>query len=122
MAVFDETEAPGAVPSLRLLLTGLDNAYRLDFSADGRFLIVETFPSQNGQTQQVGVWDLSGDWLHTLAGESGTQLEAQACAAAAIERPDGAAFTREERITWIGPKGVQPCSRYGRGSDVRQKP
>jgi hypothetical protein len=114
LAVFDVTEGAGTVPAPRLLLSGLDNAYRLDFSGDGRFAVVQTFPGPDRRTQQVAVWDLGAAWSGIVSGGSLALLKAQACTAAAIERPDGAAFSRDEQITWIGPNGAQPCRHEGR--------
>lgn len=113
LAVFDVAEGTSTVPTPRLLRTGLDNAYRLDFSTDGRFVVIETFPGpqQVGvPTQQFGVWDLGEDWKNELGTDPIPQLSVQACSAASFERPDGAAFTRDELVTWVGANGVQPCA------------
>lgn len=98
------------------LLTGQDNAMRLNFSSDGRFAMIWLLDPERRMSgteermQQVRVWDLSEDWHNSIAGAKRAQLIALACQTAARE-PGGKNFTPDETITWIGTGATQPCSQ-----------
>jgi hypothetical protein len=101
--------APSRRPDL--LLAGMENVYRIDFSRDGRFLFAQSF-TRIGGTRMVyaRVWDLTKAWDATItqAINNRTFLQRLVCHIAAIE-PDGDHFTNNELKTEIGEGWEQPC-------------
>ena len=91
------------------LLSGLNGAFRLKFSRDGSFLILQQMQWPE-RMQQVRIWDLRPQWPETIrAARDDATLTKLACDRADIE-PAGRTFRADERITWIGSAAPEPCA------------
>jgi hypothetical protein len=90
-----------------LLLAGMENVYRIEFSRDGRFLFAQAFAGRGRMYARV--WDLTKVWEATITNaiENRPSLRELVCHIASIE-PNGDQFTFNELIE-IGKKWGQPC-------------
>ncbi len=91
-----------------LLLAGMENVYRIDFSRDGRFLFALSYAGFGKVYARV--WDLKRNWNTTVANAIANDLSLQklVCHVAGIE-PEGDRFTENEQKTEIGENWAQPC-------------
>ena len=97
------TETRPAMP----LLSGVNGARRLDFSRDGRFLVLQQYAGGGGMLQ-VRVWDLAGERERQVEAMDTPALRREACRIAALD-DRGSSLSEAEKITWTGPNAAQPC-------------
>jgi hypothetical protein len=101
---------PGQALSERpsLLLAGMENVYRIEFSRDSRFLFAQSYAGFGRVYARV--WDLTRAWDATIskAIDQPASLRDLVCHVAGIE-PDGDRFTTNELKTEIGEQWSQPC-------------
>jgi hypothetical protein len=95
-------------PKPLLPALALDSITRLEFSANGRFLIAV---AQNGFQDPLSyrVWDLSNDHKSDIDALDERELRKAACASATLEGSDQ--FTAAESQNWFSAIPSQPCSR-----------
>jgi hypothetical protein len=86
------------------ILTGLDNAVKLQFSRDGRFLILIQ-QSWGASQAKVRVWEIN-EGLDRIPG--GQELVAEACRIARQENGQ-AALEEGESLQWFGENRRSPC-------------
>jgi hypothetical protein len=92
------------------LVTGLDNAVKLQFSRNGDYLTAVQLSWGSINLGQLRLWNLAGDRALPSGGD---ELVKEACRVAAQE-PGGARFTPEEVDIWFGDKRPvqQPCEKW----------
>ena len=103
VAVADEAEAGGALIARAdgPLLSGLDGAYRLNFSSNGRFLMLKR--QVFGGKPSLRIWDLA-----VGRGTAPADLSALACRDAKVD-PRGSALSNTERPALFQDAIPQPC-------------
>jgi hypothetical protein len=130
-AIKANLSAPDAVAALSdsQLLTGpvdLENAHRLSFSPDGRYLTLVLRPrmpttADRRDPMRYLVWDLNRSKAD-LAKLSDEQLQDEACAVARLDRTVdpkklGSLLTEAEEFTWFDG-WTAPCPQLSQGPDV----
>jgi hypothetical protein len=101
-AVLDSGPASGP-PRSRTFLSGANGARELNFSKDGRFLILQHYASPG---LHVRVWDLDDARAREVAAMDMVRLREEACRIAAFESNR---LSDTEKITWTRPNAPQPC-------------
>jgi hypothetical protein len=106
-AVLEGPAGEGAVGRRLLgdkpLLTGVDNASRLNFSKDGHFLTVQ---QRTGGRTQVRIFDLTNRRAESIP-KSGRELRDLACDTAEFQ--GSRQLNSLEMTIWLGGQGRQPC-------------
>jgi hypothetical protein len=130
-AIKTQLSVPDAVAVLSdsQLLTGpvdLENAYRLSFSSDGRYLTLvlrPRMPTMAGRRDPMRylVWDLNRSRVD-FAKLSDEQLRDEACAVARLDRMVDAEsmvglLTKAEKFIWFDGWAT-PCAQQSQGLDV----
>jgi hypothetical protein len=113
---------PGrALSELRLLRTGMENPYRIEFSRNGRFLFAQTHAGLGRVSARI--WDIGDSseesdasaitWKNAVgkAVREEHLLRQLVCHVASIEGPQGDQLSPEELRTW--GINTQPCPKPG---------
>jgi hypothetical protein len=96
---------PGRAPLL---------ANRMDFSADGRFLIMQVLNFPEKQTS-VFIWDITTKWHDKVVERNLDDLKELACRIAAFDPSNQseifASYNTEELLEWKNNENAQPCQK-----------
>jgi hypothetical protein len=91
------------------ILTGLDNGAKLQFSRNGKFLILIQQSWGSNSRTKVRVWEI-GESLDRIP-EAGDELTAEACRVA-MQESGKAALEIGESIRWFDENRASPCEAF----------
>ena len=92
----------------RTLLSGVNGGRRLDFSRDGRFLVLQHYAGPSSEAR-IRVWDLDDARAREVSAMDLSALRREACRIAALDSPKDSLLTDPEKTAWTGPSAAQPC-------------
>jgi hypothetical protein len=104
-----EGEQRGGLLFDRPLLTGLENGAKLQFSRDGKFLILNHQSWSANAKAKLRVWEITGT-LDRIP-QAGHELVAEACRVARQENGK-AELEKGESMQWFGESRPSPCRTF----------